>query len=277
MSTVYNADGTLPEATNPAQVSIVSSTNTTPIVVTTGTHGYADGDTIEIEAHLVNTHANGLWTIAVLSPTTFSLNGSVGNGVGGATGYVVDYAVNPLLTLPSDLVDALDAASVNVPIEGIFNAVPWLYQRTGRLRLLQKKYAYLGSIFSTTAGNAAMTTSFGSMGLSLTLDFAVRTTDVVVAKLTGAVFGTGTIETAVGIGFDTGGGVTLYTGSTIDLEPSTTNAAPSPIAAQATLIGQAGNGVVVSVISAAQSGGPYALSWRGEAVLEVAHYRSNLS
>jgi len=65
---------------------VVSSTNASPIVVTTGTHGYETGQKITLFGHLVNTNANGTWVITVLSSTTFELNSSTGNGVGGATG-----------------------------------------------------------------------------------------------------------------------------------------------------------------------------------------------
>lgn len=66
---------------------IASSTNASPIVVTTAAaHGYATGDKIAITGHLVNTNANGYWTVTVTGATTFELDGSTGNGVGGATG-----------------------------------------------------------------------------------------------------------------------------------------------------------------------------------------------
>ena len=68
-------------------VAIASSTNATPIEITTATaHGYATGDTVIIGSHLVNTAANGTWTIIKTGASTFTLNTSVGNGVGGATG-----------------------------------------------------------------------------------------------------------------------------------------------------------------------------------------------
>lgn len=152
MSTDFNPDGTIPQATNPAQVPIVSSTNTTPIVVTTGTHGYIDGDTVEIEGHKVNTAANGLWQITKLSGTTFSLNGSTGNGVGGATGYCIDYSVNPLIQLPADLVDALDVSSIAPAIEAIGDAVPYLYMRTGKYRLYDSVIIADGGETSTSIG-----------------------------------------------------------------------------------------------------------------------------
>ena len=66
---------------------IASSTNATPIVVTTiAAHNFSTGDAVSIIGHAVNTAANGTFTVAVLSATTFSLSGSVGVGVGAATG-----------------------------------------------------------------------------------------------------------------------------------------------------------------------------------------------
>lgn len=67
---------------------ITSSTDATPIVVTTDAHGYATGDKISINGHATNTNANGIWTITVVTATTFSLNDSTatGGGAGGGTG-----------------------------------------------------------------------------------------------------------------------------------------------------------------------------------------------
>lgn len=73
-------------------ISIASSTNATPIVITTSSaHGFETGDIIVVDGHTINTAANNTnsnyaWSITKLSDTTFSLTGSVGNGVGGATG-----------------------------------------------------------------------------------------------------------------------------------------------------------------------------------------------
>lgn len=69
-------------------VNIVSSTNATPIAVTATAHGYTSGDTVTIAGHTVNTNANGTWIITVTGANTFTLTGSAGNGVGGATGAV---------------------------------------------------------------------------------------------------------------------------------------------------------------------------------------------
>ncbi len=89
-------------ATNLHIIPIASSTNATPIVVTTGNlaaagvqHGFVVGQSVTIAQHLVNTAANGTWVISAVggttaggTGTTLTLTGSVGNGVGGATGTV---------------------------------------------------------------------------------------------------------------------------------------------------------------------------------------------
>lgn len=70
-------------------VAIVSSTNASPIVLTTSKpHGYVDGDKVRVYGHSVNTTANGNFTVASATTSTFALTGSTGNGVGSSTGYV---------------------------------------------------------------------------------------------------------------------------------------------------------------------------------------------
>ena len=71
-----------------ATKSISSSTNATPIAITCTAHGYSTGDTVVINSHTTNTNANGTWEITSTGANTFTLDGSVGNGVGGATGTV---------------------------------------------------------------------------------------------------------------------------------------------------------------------------------------------
>jgi len=72
----------------PAAKSIVSSTNATPIVVSCTTHGFNNGDVVWITGHLVNLAANGMWVVANKTVSTFELEGSIGSGVGVATGTV---------------------------------------------------------------------------------------------------------------------------------------------------------------------------------------------
>jgi len=67
-------------------LSIESSTNTTPIKIVITGHGLFTGDEVIIAGHETNTNANGTWEITWVDADTFSLDTSVGNGVGGATG-----------------------------------------------------------------------------------------------------------------------------------------------------------------------------------------------
>lgn len=75
-----------PNYGNAVTINISSSTNASPIAVTTATHGLSTGDYVLIASHTTNTKANGLWKVTVTSSTVFTLDGSTGNGVGGATG-----------------------------------------------------------------------------------------------------------------------------------------------------------------------------------------------
>lgn len=72
------------------QVNVTAATNATPIVITAAAHGYATGDQITVQGVGGNTAANGIWTITVLSSSTFSLNTSVGNGAYTTGGYVTN-------------------------------------------------------------------------------------------------------------------------------------------------------------------------------------------
>lgn len=74
-----------------AQLNIVSSTNATPIVLTVTSHGYSNGDIINVWSHNTNTNANNTWKVANVTTNTLELVGSVGNGVGGATGTVANF------------------------------------------------------------------------------------------------------------------------------------------------------------------------------------------
>jgi hypothetical protein len=68
-------------------LTITSSTNASPSVVTTPTHSLTTGDVVSIDGHLVNTNINGVWIVTVISATTFSVP-MPGNGAGVATGKV---------------------------------------------------------------------------------------------------------------------------------------------------------------------------------------------
>lgn len=87
---------------SPALV-ITASTFSTPIQITTNiAHGYGNGEAVTISGVLVNTNANGPWIITVIDNWNFTLNGSVGNGVGGQTG-------SARKTQPNDMFNIVDA------------------------------------------------------------------------------------------------------------------------------------------------------------------------
>ena len=66
---------------------ITSSTNATPIKITKNSHGLSNGDVVLITGHTINTNANGWFIVSNVAANTFDLEGSIGNGIGGATGY----------------------------------------------------------------------------------------------------------------------------------------------------------------------------------------------
>jgi len=108
---------------------IASSTNATPIVVTTSsTHGFTTGDLVFIDGHATNTAANGFWLIASAAGTTFSLTtpagvNSTGNGVGGATGYCVNYGPSASGDNWDDFDISLVGAKVNLTSPTVVNGV----------------------------------------------------------------------------------------------------------------------------------------------------------
>lgn len=79
----------------PAAINISSSTNATPIVITTASaHGLVTGDYVSVTGHNVNTNARGVWRVGTTpTGTTFQIlqidgTNTTGNGVGGATGNI---------------------------------------------------------------------------------------------------------------------------------------------------------------------------------------------
>lgn len=85
-------------------LAIASSTDATPIVVTTAiNHGLSPGDTGFIKGHATNINANGAWVFSAVTSNTLTLSGSVGTGAGagGATGNVIPYT-NGGIGIPED-------------------------------------------------------------------------------------------------------------------------------------------------------------------------------
>jgi hypothetical protein len=162
MSSIYNPNGAAPTYSVAGQqlFPIASSTNATPIKVTLQTPTtFGDQDTVEIQGHQTNTAANGVWTVSKIDSSNFFLNGSIGNGVGGATGTAQDFSIYPVLSVPGDG-DLVNAANVNTPIEGSANAIPFLYRLTGAYRMINSYSVQFGNqAVSVNPSYGAITTA----------------------------------------------------------------------------------------------------------------------
>lgn len=104
---------------------ITSSTNATPIVVTTAVaHGFTTGDVVYVDGITTGTSGNGLWVIAAASGSVFSLTDPVtggnvvGNGVGSG-----GYCVNLGRSTSGDFFDDFDAALVGSKVNLTGNTI----------------------------------------------------------------------------------------------------------------------------------------------------------
>lgn len=104
---------------------ITSSTNATPIVVTTAvSHGFTTGDLVYVDGITTGTSGNGFWLIAAASGSVFSLTdpitgaNSVGNGVGSG-----GYCVNLGPSGSADFFDDFDAALIGAKVNLTGNAI----------------------------------------------------------------------------------------------------------------------------------------------------------
>jgi len=86
-----------------AALNVTGATNATPIVITTATHGLVSGAVVTVASVGGNTAANGTFKITVLSGTTFSLDGSVGNGAYTSGGTVQPRGSNQVGTGTSEM------------------------------------------------------------------------------------------------------------------------------------------------------------------------------
>lgn len=171
MTAYYGISGDLVSLPTPAaEVNIASSTNATPIVVTTsGAHGLQTGQAVIINGHLVNTTANGQRLVTVLSSTTFQVKtfagaSVAGVGVGVATGTVQSLAL-PGIDLPQDAVTNIDAASVNVPFEALADMTAWAaYKLLANVVIL--KGGTLGALVGSTTVIAGSAMLSGAVTLS---------------------------------------------------------------------------------------------------------------
>lgn len=142
----------------PIAVNIASSTNATPIAVTTSAaHNLAAGNYVAIASHATNSNANGVWKVgSVLSSTQFTIvqidgTNTTGNGVGGATG-TVSNVTNCMVETASPLVQ-------NVALCGGGAQKPAWTAATANVTTAQNTTVFKEGYFSASiAINATFTT-----------------------------------------------------------------------------------------------------------------------
>lgn len=115
-------DGLASNITFPSALTVTAATNATPIAITTSTpHLLVTGDQVTITGVQGNTAANGAnRTVTVTGASTFTINGSAGSGAYTSGGSVQPLTYGGASQIPSDG-DPRNAASVNVPLEALFD------------------------------------------------------------------------------------------------------------------------------------------------------------
>lgn len=108
---------------------ITSSTNATPIVVTTAVaHGFTTGDLVYVDGITTGTSGNGLWAITAASGSVFSLTdpitgaNAVGNGIGSG-GYCVNLGPSTSADFYDDFDASIVGSKVNLTSPTIVNGV----------------------------------------------------------------------------------------------------------------------------------------------------------
>lgn len=141
-------EAALIEANLPAAVNIASTTNASPVVVTTSTaHGIVTGDYLRI-AGASQAALNGDWLAgATASSTQVQLltipdgsNSAAPGGTGGAAGTLqsLGFGEDNSYSIPVDITDARDAASVNVALLNLGGRTSYMLYK---LRTLAEVFA----------------------------------------------------------------------------------------------------------------------------------------
>ena len=235
---------------------VSSSTNATPIVVTTVTHNLSNGDLVSIIGHTTNTAANGVWKVAGVTGTTFQLTNpvdgtnSTGNGVGGATGSaVVLGGVSTVGKFYSDFVASLVGAKQSLAgitaTDGVFDANDVTFTS------ISGNSVEAIVIFQDTGSNATSTMVALIDGhFIVTADATLTAGTVLVVEPTVA-----SIATAAVLAFSSGQSATLNGASTSPSRAITVNSTTVTTAARADAAAS-GSGLPVT-----PNGGNIIIAW----------------
>ena len=294
MSTAYN--GLPGNEARKGQLSVTGATNAiapNPIIITTSVaHGLAYGELVQIVSVEGNTAANGLFYVAPTSGTQFGLyttftGGVVGTPVAGSGawtlgGIVIPLAWNAASTLPDDG-DALNASSVNTPLEGNFDREAWLVSRLGTAQIMSIDEDATGTAPGALWGGQAIPAVAWSALPALIVSYTglyggvihAAPSDVVKVEFTGALQPTVACAVRLVVQFANydGTGVTgVVNGPSIDV-PATGVPYPLSLLAYATNAASNGRRVYVSLqyfgIAA-----PGAIQWQGAGNMHVTVLRS---
>ena len=157
MSTLYGGQAANVTSSAYSPTSISSSTNATPIQITTSAaHGLITNDFVHVSGHLANTHANGTWFITVTGNNTFTLTASAGNGVGGATGSVQLISRAAAVPIFSDG-DGFAAVNLNAPQIGSLDRTAFSLLTLGSYKLAAA--GNFGTSIATTAQGVVISES----------------------------------------------------------------------------------------------------------------------
>lgn len=169
---------------------IASSTNASPIVVTTtAAHNINPGDIFTIGGHATNTAANGTWQAGTVTSTTVQLltrldgNNSTGNGVGGATGWVVN--LSGLSTTISDLGGngGANGNGTDVSLSGTTNSLGILNASSVTFTGLTATKSYAVALYDSTASNDLIAWEDGTYQIYVVTQAAAAATSIAIARL----------------------------------------------------------------------------------------------
>lgn len=169
---------------------IASSTNASPIAITaSAAHGINPGDIVVVGGHLVNTAANGTWQAGTgTAGTTLNLAtkldnvNSTGNGVGGATGWIIN------LSQASTLADvSANSIGTDVTITGVTSALGIVNASQWTWLGLPATKAWAVAVYDSTASNALLEWIDCTTQLYVITQAATSATSIAVARLTAAI------------------------------------------------------------------------------------------
>lgn len=168
---------------------ISSSTNATPIVITTtGAHGYTTGDIVVVGGHATNTAANGTWQVGTTTSTTFQLltridgGNSTGNGVGGNTGWCLN------LSSASTLADvSANSSGTDATLSGVTNTLGVINASSFSWTNPPATKVWGCAIYDSTASNDLIAWFDGTLQLYVVTQAASSATSIAVQRLTAAI------------------------------------------------------------------------------------------